>query len=143
ELDGDADRIDDAPRVLEVGRPALPRPVEVDDVDEPGALIGPALRGVDGVCVVDRLLCVVALKQADGVAVSNINGGVENHAGTEAQIPEKFSSRRRPAVLDFSGWNWQPKRGGRATAHVKRSPYSALPSTTSGSAGRGENVCTK
>jgi hypothetical protein len=37
-------------------------------------------------------------------------------------MPAKLESRRKPAALDFSGWNWTPKTLSRSAAQVKRAP---------------------
>ena len=40
---------------------------------------------------------------------------------------------------DFSGWDWSPYTGPRSTTLTNSLPYSAVPSTASGSSGRGAN----
>jgi hypothetical protein len=42
--------------------------------------------------------------------------------GALTQTPAKFESSRRPAALDFSGWNWTPKTLPRSAAQAKRAP---------------------
>ena len=51
----------------------------------------------------------------------------------------KFFSSRRPSGPDFSGCDWSPYTGARSTTLTNSLPYSAVPSTASGSAGRGAN----
>jgi hypothetical protein len=106
-LDRSAERHDVAHRLQVLG-PAGERPVEVNDVKEARRLVRPAAGGVERVVVVADLATVVALGEPHDVAAANIDRGVEDHAGTAAQIPAKFASTRRPAALDFSGWNWTP-----------------------------------
>ena len=108
DLDRAVDRRRDPPHGLEVPRPAGLGAVEVDDVEEGGPVVGPAPGGVDRVGVVGGLALVVALQQAHRLAAADVDRRVEDHAGTAAQIPAKLESRRRPAALDFSGWNWTP-----------------------------------
>ena len=125
DLDRAVDRVGDPPHRLEVLRLARLRPVEVDDVQVLGAFLGPARRGVDRVGVVGGLAVVVALEQAHGVAAADVDRRVEDHAAARrdcAQIPAKLASRRRPAALDFSGWNWTPKTLSRSAAQAKRAP---------------------
>jgi len=54
----------------------------------------------------------------------------------------QFASSRRPSCEDFSGWNWAPRNEPWATSEAKRSPYSALPSTSAGSSGTATKLCT-
>ncbi len=72
--------------------------------------------------VVGGLALVVALQQPHGLAAADVDGGIEDHAGTAEQTPAKLASRRRPAPLDFSGWNWTPKTLSRCAAQAKRAP---------------------
>src|SRR6476620_3369840 len=120
-----------------------PRAVEVHHVQDTRRLRLPPACRVDGIRVMGDLPLVVALGQPNHVALANVDRRIEDHAGTAAQIRAKLASRRRPAALDFSGWNWTPYRGGRAIAQAKRSPHSALPSASVGSTGRTPNECTK
>ncbi len=112
----------DAAHVLEVLRRARARAVEVDDVKPLGPLVRPALRRVERVGVVRGLALVVALHEPHGLAAADIDCRVEDQAGTGEQIAAKFSSSRRPAELDFSGWNWTPKTLPRSTTAAKVSP---------------------
>ncbi len=91
-------------------------------MQELGALLGPTGRRVGGVGVVSRLALVVALQQAHRLAATDVDGGIEDHAGTAEQTPAKLESSRRPAALDFSGWNWTPKTLSRSAAQAKRLP---------------------
>src|SRR5215203_3290216 len=133
----------DAPHVVEVLRLARARAVEVYDMERTGSLVQPAARRVDGIVVVHGLASVVALREPYRVPVADVDCRVEDHAGTDAQISAKLARIRSPAALDFSGWNCTPYKGGRATAHANRSPHSAVPSTSSLSAGLTANECTK
>ena len=74
-----------------------------DDVQGLGPLAHPPAGGLHGVGVVNRLAIVVALNEAHGVSASDVDRGIEDHAGTAAQISAKLASSRRPAALDFSG----------------------------------------
>ena len=80
--------------------------------------VGPAAGGVERVVVVGGLALVIALHQADGAAVEDVDRrdrgsrspltrSARSHSATR-QICAKFSSIRRPAALDFSGWNCAP-----------------------------------
>jgi hypothetical protein len=120
ELDGDIDRGDDPASALQVDRAPLPRTIQIDHVEEPRALRHPARRGVHGIGVVRGLPLVVAAKQPHRPAAANIDRRIENQAAEQIRV--KLDSRRRPAALDFSGWNWTPYRGVRSTAQAKRSP---------------------
>ena len=109
ELNRGADFGRDPPHVLEVLGLAGTRPVEVDDVQEARPLLDPAPRGVHRVGVVHGLAAILATLQANGVPTADVDRRErDTQAGTEAQISVKFASRRRPAALDFSGWNWTP-----------------------------------
>jgi len=92
--------------------PGNPRlgPIEVNDVKMTRPFADPAPRRVDRVRVVGGLPRVIALREAHGLAAADVDGRVEDQAvaGALAQIPAKFESRRKPAALDFSGWNWTP-----------------------------------
>ena len=107
ELDRNAQRGDLA-NLVEVLGLTRARPVEVHDVQDARRLSLPAPGRVDGIRVVGGLALVVALGQPDDVALANVDRRIEDHAGTAAQIRAKLASRRRPAALDFSGWNWTP-----------------------------------
>ena len=108
DLDGHIRLPDDSAHVLEVPGLAGPRAIEVHDVKCPRPLLEPTARGVERVVVVGRLTPVVALHQADGATIADVDRGIEDHAGTEAQISAKLARTRRPAALDFSGWNCTP-----------------------------------
>ena len=88
------------------GRPEAPHPGPRRAVRAPPepSSAGPHRRDP----VVGGLALVVALRQPDDVPLANVDRRIEVHAGTEAQIRAKLASRRRPAALDFSGWNWTP-----------------------------------
>ena len=127
DLDRAPDRRRDPPHRIQVPGRAGPGAVEVDDVEELGPFARPADGGVDGVGVVGGLALVVALQQAHGAGrrgcLSPGRGSRPSpQAGTAAQIPAKLESSRRPAALDFSGWNWTPKTLSRCAAQQKRSP---------------------
>ena len=59
-----------------------------------------------------------------------------------AHIEAKFASSRKPWVEDFSGCDCAPKTLPLPTTAGKLSPYSAVASTTSSSAGRTTKLCT-
>ena len=102
----------DPPQVLEVDRLAGLGAVEVDHVQRRGARLDPAARRRQRVGVVDLLGLEVALDQAHGVAVEDVDRRVEPHRATGApaatQMRAKLASSRSPAAEDFSGWNWTP-----------------------------------
>src|SRR5215207_8114074 len=108
ELDGRVDCCRDPPQMLEVVGRALAGAVQIDHVQPLGAAPGPALGRVERVGVVLRLALVVALNQADRATAEDVDRRVEDQAGwdTDEQMAAKFRRRRRPAPLDFSGWNW-------------------------------------
>ena len=72
------------------------------------SLLVPARSGGQRVGVIRGLALVVALDQPHGMAASDIDCRIEDQAGTGEQIAAKFASSRKPAELDFSGWNWTP-----------------------------------
>ena len=82
----------------------------------------PPPRGIDRVGVIRGLALVVALQQPHRPPAADVDGGIEDHAGTDAHTPAKLESRRSPAALDFSGWNWTPKTLSRSVAQAKRPP---------------------
>ncbi len=59
---------------------AAERGVEVDEVDPLGALIDPVAGGVDGVAVAG-LGAGLALRQPDGLAAGDVDGGEQDEAG--------------------------------------------------------------
>ena len=129
----------DAPDVLEVDRRAAAGSVEVDHVEGAGPALDPPARGVERIRVVDGLLVELAAGQADRLAVKDVDGGQEDHArapATPAHTPTNASSMRSPSREDFSGWNWTPDTEPWLTIVAKRSPYSVVPTTVSGSDGR-------
>ena len=54
-------------------------PIKVDQVQAGNAGIGKALSHLQGVFIVDLFLCVVALGQADTLAINNVNCGYDVH----------------------------------------------------------------
>ena len=126
-LDRHAGLLGDPAQVLDRARLAGAGAVEVDDVEEARAGVDPRLGRLDRVVVVDGLVLEATLDEADGLAVEDVDGGIEDH-GT------KFASRWRPSRLDFSGWNWTPATLSRSTIEAKRSPYSPSPTTSSSEA---------
>src|SRR5262249_32851437 len=130
-----------------VHRLARPGAVQVDHVQRLRALVGEALRLVDGVVAEHRGLREVALPQPDRLAVLQGDRRVEGDhaaAGRAARTPaSQRPSRPRPAALDFSGWNWTPCTPGRPAAAQNATPWSARPSTSAGSSGSQPNVWTK
>ena len=77
-------------------------------MQDAGRLGHPAPRGIERIGVVGDLAAVVSLRQPNHLPAANVDRRIEDHAGTAAQIRAKLASRRRPAALDFSGWNWTP-----------------------------------
>src|SRR4051812_17259080 len=88
----------------------------------------PLARGVERVCVVDGLPVEVPLPGPPRLAVADVDGGQKDHAGTATLT--KLLSSRRPSRLDFSGWNWTPKRLSFSMAVTNSSPYMAVPAIT-------------
>ena len=101
----------------------------------------PVQRGVERVAVV-RLGAGLALDEADGLAVGDVDGGQQDSRGAivmprrlrraaRRQIrlspasPSQLASRRMPASPDFSGWNCVAVSGPFSTAATKRAPCSA------------------
>ncbi len=89
--------------MLDVDRRTFAGAVEVDDVERFGALLDPAPGRIERVGVEDGLALVVAAQQAHRLAAADIHRGIQDHAGTEAQMPLKLASSASPAALDFSG----------------------------------------
>ena len=69
-----------------------------------------------GVVAVDRHLRVVALVEADGLAVKQIDRGKQDHSGHS--ISQNARRMFNPTSPLFSGWNWQPMTLPRCTAAV-------------------------
>ena len=98
----------DPAQVLERPRLALPRPVQVDHVQPPRARLHPRQRGLERIVVVDGLLLVAAVREPHRVPVADVDGRVEDHAATRAQMRVKLRSSASPLREDFSGWNCAP-----------------------------------
>ncbi len=125
--------------MVEVHRGARARAVEVDDVQLARAGLHPPARGVERIGVVHRALVELALGEAHGLALEDVDGRQQDHARTPAapaHTATKLSSMRSPFREDFSGWNWTPNTDPRPTIVAKRSPYSVVPTTASWSLGR-------
>ena len=75
DLDRAIDRGRDPPHGLQVLRLPCLRPVEIDDVQELGPFLGPALRRVGRIGVVRRLALVVALQQPHRLAAADVDCG--------------------------------------------------------------------
>ena len=121
--------------MLQVGRLALARPVEVHNVQEARPRLHERAGGLQRVVRVDGLLVEVPLAQPHGLAVADVHGRQENHPASET----KFFRSRSPSGPDFSGCDCSPYTGARSTTLTNSLPYSAVPSTASGSVGRGAN----
>src|SRR5690606_20324978 len=97
-----------------VRRLPLPRAVEVDDVERGRPLLGELARLGDRVVVEDGGLVEVAAHEAHGAPALQVDGRVErDHAASSTDTGSGAATRDsqrpsspRPAVLDFSGWNW-------------------------------------
>jgi hypothetical protein len=59
-------------------------PIEIDDMDPPGAVGNELLGQSYGIVVVHRFTVAFALAEADGAAVPDIDGGKNVHGGGEA-----------------------------------------------------------
>ena len=135
-LDRHRELVGDRSRWSRILRRARPRAVEVDDVQEARARLDPRARRLQGRVAVDGLLGEVALDQAHGLALGDVDGRVEDHAGCHprAQRGEVRAAARSPAAEDFSGWNWTPKTWSRADDRGERARRSRRrPSTSSSS----------
>ena len=119
ELHRHRNRIGDPPHVLEVGRDAGAGAVEVDDVQDAGAVLHPSQCRLERIRVVHGPLVEVAPSQAHRLALEDVDGREQDHArtaaaGAAAPTPRpahsraKLASIRSPCVDDFSGWNWTP-----------------------------------
>ena len=137
--------------VLEVRRRAGARAVEIDNVEIASPVLDPAPRGIERVGVVHGPGVEVALREPDGLAVEDVDRRQQDHARAAsarvvllcaAHSALKLASIRRPSAEDFSGWNCTPNTDPRATIVANRSPYSAVPTTCAGSAGRAAKECT-
>jgi hypothetical protein len=80
-------------------RPALLRAVQIDDVDATGARRDEARQPRGGLVVIDGLLVEPAVHQAHANAVSQVDGGINDHAGSS----RKFLRIRAPASAERSG----------------------------------------
>ena len=97
---------------------AAERRVEVDEVDPLGARLLPGERGVERVAV-RRLGAGLALDQAHGLPVRDVDGGQQRRA--RSQRPRtQFASSAAPASPDFSGWNCVADSGPFSTAASER-----------------------
>ena len=103
---------------MQVGRLALARAVEVDDVQEARARLDERARGLERVVGVDRLVVEVPLAQPHRLAVADVHRRQENHPASET----KFFSSRRPSGPDFSGCDWSPYTGARSTTLTNSLP---------------------
>ena len=139
-LDRDPGPGGDPPEVVERRRRAGAGAVEVDDVQVARARLDPRPRGLQRIVVVDGLRVEVAVREPHGAPAADVDRGVEDHAATWA--PANVRSSASPSSEDFSGWNCTPATLPRSTIDAKRSPYSPVPATSSGSAGRQAKVCT-
>ncbi|MNI45544.1 hypothetical protein D3C73_999740 [compost metagenome] len=81
-------------------------PVQVDDVDPLGPLGGEGRQPVGGMGVIAGHVIEIAVQQANRMAVDQVNGGIDDHAGSS----RKFFRIRAPSAAERSGWNWQPQR---------------------------------
>ena len=138
DLDRNRELVRDPLDVVEVRGLAGPRAVEVDDVQEARPGLDPGTGGLERIVLVDGLGGEVALVEADGLAVADVDGGIEDQgAGTPVAMRTKLPSSCSPCVDDFSGWHCAPKMCPRSTKDTNGEPYSPVPSTTSSSAGSG------
>ena len=80
----------------------------------------------------------VALREAHGAPVEDVDRRVEDHARATPQPASSAS----PSWEDFSGWNCTPRNDPREITDAKRSPYSAVPSTSRSSSGTATKLCT-
>src|SRR5262249_24744478 len=103
---------------------------------------GPPPGGVERVRVVLGAGVELAAGESHGLAVEDVDRRQEDHAATRAHSAAKLSSMLRPALEDFSGWNWTPNTEPRATIVANRSRYSVVPTMSAVSAGRAANECT-
>ena len=76
-------------------------PVQVDDVNPFGPLGGEGGQPVGGMGVIVGHVVEIAVQQANRMAVDQVNGGIDDHAGSS----RKFFKIRAPALADRSGWN--------------------------------------
>ena len=107
--------------------PAPERRVEVDEVDPLRAALVPVERGGQRVAVA-RLGAGLALDQADGLAVGDVDGGQQLEAVGHAVVlrwvagagqgkdATQWASSWAPASPECSGWNWGAVRGPFSTA---------------------------
>ena len=86
-------RLGDGPDQSEVARLALPGPVQVDHVQEPGALAHPVLSHGHRVVAEHRLVGEVAPPQAHASAALDVDGGNEPHV-SHATSPARRAKLR-------------------------------------------------
>jgi hypothetical protein len=76
------------------------RAVQIDDVQAIRAIVRELCHELDGIVVEDRRALALALFEANGLTVEQIDRGEQLHAA-----PMKFESMRCPTAWLFSGWN--------------------------------------
>src|SRR5205814_9787083 len=126
-----------------VDRPAGKGAVQVHEVQASRPGVDPASRDRGGVVTEGGGRVHVALLEADALAVFQVNRGDQQHGRWKVRWRKGARERRcmsgygvqcrklrysaRPWSALFSGWNWVAKMLSRASAQVKRSPYSVSP----------------
>ncbi len=88
------------------------------------AFLHPAAGGRERVLVVDLFRLEIALDQAHGAAVEDVDRRVQIHAGTAARPHNrvKFRSSASPWAEDFSGCDCVPNTFPRPTIAANGSP---------------------
>ena len=96
--------------------------VEIDDVEPGRAAIGEPAGQVHRVAV-PALPVEVALDQAHGTAVADVDGRIElHHRPARWTASTKLARMPKPTAPDFSGWNWVPHTGPRSADAVTGPP---------------------
>ncbi len=76
-----------------------------------------------GRVAVAHLAVEVPLREADGGAAPQVDGGKQlHHAGAMAARLTKLASRASPVAPDFSGWNCAPQSGPRVASAATGPP---------------------
>ena len=86
--------------------------------------------------MVDGLLLVAAVREPHRAPVADVDGGIEDHAATRAQMRVKLRSSASPLREDFSGWNCAPMTVPRSAMETNGRRSRPRPTTSASSSGQ-------